>query len=182
MGRIAVTEDVEGLRDEENFGDEVADNAVHQDEIRDSSQELEEQDPSKSNPTGKCIPTVIEVQDAFDAMNTLRYSQPTHLQGVLFLFLSFLLLIHVRRQVPRLDNHPIQCWPLTWWHNMEDSFTVVWHHHLCSQHQPYEGTTLGRDCPYSTSCWWNLRTLSPTRPPHYRCRSCTSYYQQKERS
>jgi len=107
MGRIAVTEDVEGLRDEENFGDEVADNAINQDEISDSAQEYEEQDPSKSNPTGKCIPTVIEVQDAFDTMNTLRYSQPTHLQGVLFLYFDFFSSLNVRRQMPGLDNHPI---------------------------------------------------------------------------
>lgn len=73
MGRIAVTEDVEGLRDEEDFGDEIT--TINEDEERSQ--------PSSSNndPKGKCIPTLIEVQDAFNSMNTLRYSQPTHLQG-----------------------------------------------------------------------------------------------------
>ena len=77
MGRIAVTEDVEGLRDEEDFGDEITDSGVNQESASQSST----QDEPARYPTGKCIPTVIEVQDAFNSMNTLRYSQPTHLQG-----------------------------------------------------------------------------------------------------
>lgn len=79
MGRIAVTEDVEGLRDEEDFGDEAADNGVDQESASQSSKAHNE-----SSKSSKCIPTVIEVQDAFNSMNTLRYSQPTHLQGMCF--------------------------------------------------------------------------------------------------
>jgi cleavage and polyadenylation specificity factor subunit 2 len=77
MGRIAVTEDVEGLRDEEDFGDETTDKFINENEDEDESR----RSPSNKNPNDKCIPTVIEVQDAFNSMNTLRYSQPTHLQG-----------------------------------------------------------------------------------------------------
>ncbi|KAF8165522.1 beta-lactamase-like protein [Crassisporium funariophilum] len=78
MGRIAVTEDVEGLRDEEDVGDEKPASQENGGENGEGSQE-----PALpvENAKGKCIATVIEVQDAFDSFNTLRYSQPTHLQG-----------------------------------------------------------------------------------------------------
>lgn len=76
MGRIAVTEDVEGLRDEEDFGDEATEKFANENEDGDGSHL-----PSNKNLKCKYIPTVIEVQDAFNSMNTLRYSQPTHLQG-----------------------------------------------------------------------------------------------------
>jgi len=79
MGRMAVTEDVEGLRDEEDFGDELAEKFADGDEDEDTGQ----LPPSNKDPKGRCISTVIEVQDAFNSMNTLRYSQPTHLQGKL---------------------------------------------------------------------------------------------------
>ena len=75
MGRIAVTEDVEGLRDEEDFGDETTEKFTDEDE------DTVQRPSSNKDSKGRCIPTVIEVQDAFNLMNTLRYSQPTHLQG-----------------------------------------------------------------------------------------------------
>jgi len=53
MGRIAIIEEVEGLRDEQDIGDNA---------------------PMK-------VATIQEVHEAFDSVNTLRYSQPTHLQG-----------------------------------------------------------------------------------------------------
>lgn len=79
MGRIAVTEDVEGLRDEQDFGDEEEESL----EPENPEEPIEtEQPPSVRKSTkSQCVATLIEVQDAFDAMNTLRYSQPTHLQG-----------------------------------------------------------------------------------------------------
>ncbi|KIM46373.1 hypothetical protein M413DRAFT_17042 [Hebeloma cylindrosporum] len=81
MGRIAVTEDVEGHRDEEEFGE-----APTEPQPNDTVDGEQPREPSGSPPPvrdihGKCIATVIEVQDAFDSLNTLRYSQPTHLQG-----------------------------------------------------------------------------------------------------
>ncbi|KAF9534723.1 beta-lactamase-like protein, partial [Crepidotus variabilis] len=83
MGRIAVTEDVEGLRDERDFGDEedMEQEDTLQEEKTDEEPMESEEPPVKNSARGQYIPTVIEVQDAFDAMNTLRYSQPTHLQG-----------------------------------------------------------------------------------------------------
>ena len=77
MGRIAVTEDVEGLREEEEVIDEPpASQSVDQENVESRNESLPAQDSM-----GKFIATVIEVQDAFDSCNTLRYSQPTHLQG-----------------------------------------------------------------------------------------------------
>ncbi|KAK2466104.1 hypothetical protein APHAL10511_001746 [Amanita phalloides] len=80
MGRIAVTEDVEGIRDEEDVGDGPDDtaeqNAVQPEE--DGAKRPTEQDVSTQL---KCVATLAEVHDAFEHLNTLRYSQPTHLQG-----------------------------------------------------------------------------------------------------
>lgn len=85
MGRIAVTEDVEGVREEED----VADEREHKQEQVDGITELHEDSRSPSPkgnvPKGKYVATLIEVQDAFDSVNTLRYSQPTHLQGSSFI-------------------------------------------------------------------------------------------------
>lgn len=77
MGRIAVTEDVEGIRDEEEVIDETPESPSLDEENAESGDgSLSAQDGKR-----KFIATVIEVQDAFDSCNTLRYSQPTHLQG-----------------------------------------------------------------------------------------------------
>ncbi|KAF8204818.1 beta-lactamase-like protein [Pholiota molesta] len=80
MGRIAATEDVEGIREEY----EVKDPLTETKENDDTTGEQPAASPPPSPTTdskGKYIATVIEVQDAFDSLNTLRYSQPTHLQG-----------------------------------------------------------------------------------------------------
>lgn len=82
MGRIATTEDVEGLRDQEDVGDVVQKN----DEEGDDGMSAEDKDESEAKPItenrkGKYVATLQDVHDAFDAVNTLRYSQPTHLQG-----------------------------------------------------------------------------------------------------
>ena len=77
MGRIAVTEDVEGIRDEEEvFDDPPESPSVDEENAESGDEPLSAQDSKR-----KFIATVIEVQDAFDSCNTLRYSQPTHLQG-----------------------------------------------------------------------------------------------------
>lgn len=83
MGRIATTEDVEGIRDQEDVDDEAG-----------SEQEedgtLEENDGIRSaaaKKKGQYVATLQEVHDAFDSVNTLRYSQPTHLQGTFSIIL-----------------------------------------------------------------------------------------------
>ena len=78
MARIATTEDVEGLREEEDVGDERG-------QPSDADGSIDETEPKESQVTGnatkKYIATIQEVHEAFDSVNTLRYSQPTHLQG-----------------------------------------------------------------------------------------------------
>ena len=79
MGRIAVTEDVEGVREEEDVGEEKEHKPGQDDnELHEGSRSPS---PKRDSPKGKYVASLIEVQDAFDSVNTLRYSQPTHLQG-----------------------------------------------------------------------------------------------------
>ncbi|KAH9482749.1 Cleavage factor two protein 2 [Psilocybe cubensis] len=77
MGKMAVLEDIEGLREEEEVNDKPLELSTDQEANDETISEL----PPSTPPSGKYIATVIEVQDAFDSLNTLRYSQPTHLQG-----------------------------------------------------------------------------------------------------
>ncbi|KAG6915655.1 hypothetical protein DXG01_010525 [Tephrocybe rancida] len=82
MGRIAVSEDVEGIRDEENVGDDKEAKPNPESDTMDLTDEAPTSTPpQKEDKRGKYVATLTEVQDAFDSINTLRYSQPTHLQG-----------------------------------------------------------------------------------------------------
>ncbi|KAI0796908.1 beta-lactamase-like protein [Abortiporus biennis] len=81
MARIAATEDVEGLREEQDVGDDEPTNdntEVVDGESKPS--EVSATRPAKKK-TGKYVATVQQVHDAFDSVNVLRYSQPCHLQG-----------------------------------------------------------------------------------------------------
>jgi cleavage and polyadenylation specificity factor subunit 2 len=93
MARIAATEDVEGLRDEQemddsDMGGDSDDSSALEAEtnptanIDDEPMEREEEfkQPAKERKR-KFVATIHEVNEAFDSLNTLRYSQPTHLQG-----------------------------------------------------------------------------------------------------
>jgi len=44
-------------------------------------QPMEELKPPTKAQKRKFVATIHEVNEAFDSVNTLRYSQPTHLQG-----------------------------------------------------------------------------------------------------
>lgn len=85
MARVAATEDVEGIRDEQDVGDNTpADGAQEAD--RDMSGSPIPHDPasptsSSGSKQRKYVATVQQVVDAFDSVNVLRYSQPCHLQG-----------------------------------------------------------------------------------------------------
>ncbi|GLB33982.1 putative cleavage and polyadenylation factor 2 C-terminal [Lyophyllum shimeji] len=81
MGRIAVSEDVEGIREEEDVGDELETKLQQPSESMDVVEGPSTLLPKKEAKRGKYVATLAEVQDAFDSINTLRYSQPTHLQG-----------------------------------------------------------------------------------------------------
>lgn len=91
MGRIAVTEDIEGIRDEEDVDGKREAEPDKQMQVRDGTEEISAESLSfLFNPKSKFVATTAEVQDAFESINTLRYSQPTHLQGcLLHLFLIF---------------------------------------------------------------------------------------------
>lgn len=76
MGRIAVTEDVEAIREEQDIGDE-GHQLVDETSMNVDADYVE----PDAHTNGKYVATSREVQEAFDSVNTLRYSQPTHLQG-----------------------------------------------------------------------------------------------------
>lgn len=80
MARIASIEEVEGLRDEQDIGDQYQVTEGEDGSIRPEGEE--EKAPESITKSGKYVATLREVQDSFDSVNTLRYSQPAHLQGV----------------------------------------------------------------------------------------------------
>lgn len=90
MARIAATEETDGIRDEEDVGS-AGEQAAPSDEgdahMRDPSnstqdnQMVEDSPPQPLVPKVKYVATPQEVHDSFDAVNTLRYSQPAHLSG-----------------------------------------------------------------------------------------------------
>ncbi|KAJ6628813.1 beta-lactamase-like protein [Mycena sp. CBHHK59/15] len=81
MGRIATTEDIEGIREEEDVGDGDEKPTQDGDAIMDSGDGSPSPPRNRDKLKGKYVATLNEVQDAFDSVNTLRYSQPTRLQG-----------------------------------------------------------------------------------------------------
>ncbi|KAH9844105.1 beta-lactamase-like protein [Rhodofomes roseus] len=84
--RIAATEDVEGIRDEQQIGEtserekSTSPEASGSTPPEDKSEKPSTPPPPKSA-KGRYIATLQEVHDAFDSVNVLRYSQPCHLQG-----------------------------------------------------------------------------------------------------
>ncbi|THH16445.1 hypothetical protein EW146_g4205 [Bondarzewia mesenterica] len=88
MARIAASEEVDGLRDEQDVGGPVEPSEEEEESSRetmdvreDGLNEVEGQSPATGKKKGKYVATPQEVHEAFDSVNTLRYSQPTHLQG-----------------------------------------------------------------------------------------------------
>ncbi|KAI6047478.1 beta-lactamase-like protein [Pisolithus marmoratus] len=80
MARIVTIEDIEGLRDEQDIDDADQHHAEPGEQSNlAETQSTSDKDPSP--PAGKFVATVQEVHEAYDSVNTLRYSQPTHLQG-----------------------------------------------------------------------------------------------------
>ncbi|KAI0637983.1 beta-lactamase-like protein [Trametes polyzona] len=89
MARIAATEDVEGIRDEQPVEDTVVVSSGSASPQDPASPSADKATPRPSSPTPstsrsgkhKYVATLQEVHDAFDSVNVLRYSQPCHLQG-----------------------------------------------------------------------------------------------------
>lgn len=75
MARVAALEEVEDIRAQEE---------VDYKEEKAFSEEGENMQVD-SKISRKFIPSIESVREAFNAMNTLRYSQPTHLQGKSFI-------------------------------------------------------------------------------------------------
>lgn len=92
MGRIATTEDVEGIRDQEDVDEEEDNNNKEEDNNMEAG-DSEGVRSVAAKGKGKYVATLQEVHDAFDSVNTLRYSQPTHLQG------AFLIVFDDRHQL-----------------------------------------------------------------------------------
>lgn len=92
---------MEGLRDEQELDDSdmggdtdypSASEAETNQTINTGDEQMETEEESKppaKEQKRKFVATIHEVNEAFDSVNTLRYSQPTHLQGA-FRFLSTL--------------------------------------------------------------------------------------------
>ncbi len=91
MARIAATEEAEGIRDEEDVGNsdegEIPVVGANGEPSEDSPSVLQESQsepssyPQPHSSKGKYVATPQEVHDSFNAVNTLRYSQPAHLSG-----------------------------------------------------------------------------------------------------
>lgn len=90
MARIAATEEADSIRDEEDVGsaEEKAapsnEGDAHMRDHSHSTQDSQTEEDSLSQlhvPKRKYVATPQEVHDSFDAVNTLRYSQPAHLSG-----------------------------------------------------------------------------------------------------
>jgi cleavage and polyadenylation specificity factor subunit 2 len=83
MARIGTLEDTEGTRDEQDIRDPEEqsrsdDNPASAGTEQEDSSDV---DGSSGHPPMKYVATVHDIHEAYDAVNTLRYSQPTHLQG-----------------------------------------------------------------------------------------------------
>jgi cleavage and polyadenylation specificity factor subunit 2 len=90
MARIAATEEAEGIRDEEDVGSADEENplvSANSEPPEDSPNVPQESQPEPSpypqphSSKSKFVATPQEVHDSFNAVNTLRYSQPAHLSG-----------------------------------------------------------------------------------------------------
>lgn len=149
MGRIAITEEIEGIREEQDVGDEPENKENTEggtsEPHEDQKSPAPESDEAKRK--GKYVATLIEVQDAFDSINTLRYSQPTHLQGLCSIYAlsthSLELTAFVHREMPRLNNHAVQRRTYPWWYHMENSISILRNDNVRREHEPHARTTPG---------------------------------------
>ena len=79
MGRMAVAEDVASVLAEED-GSQFMPKPPKVASTEQSAMEVDTAPPAPQTP-GKRLTTLDQVQTAFDSLNTLRYSEPTHLGG-----------------------------------------------------------------------------------------------------
>jgi Cft2 family RNA processing exonuclease len=144
MARIAATE-ADSIRDEEDVGSAEA-QASPKDggdpTPQDPSTSLQDGQPEESlhpqpHPQkARYVATPQEVHDSFDAVNTLRYSQPAHLSGENRAPVQANLIMSYRT-VSGVDNNSVQCWTYIGRYNMEDSFSRCWDDCLRREHEPH---------------------------------------------
>lgn len=151
MARIAATEESESIRDEQDVetGHQLNSQPEGEDKAEDSGEKMDESGPSSAvQRKAKYVATPLEVQEAFDSINTLRYSQPTHLQGLFYNNVSSSfqwvhLVLH--RQMSRCNYHSFQRWPHSRRDYMENTFPICWDDHVRGQHEPHARATSRRN-------------------------------------
>ena len=88
MARIATTEDIESIREEQDVGDQVSgpidiEMELSADADHPTSEDIDASKSAVQTRRFRYVATVQDVHEAFDSVNVLRYSQPCHLQGML---------------------------------------------------------------------------------------------------
>ena len=81
MARIATLEEVTALRMEEDVDPPKQIEEPPPIKVEEDAMETDLHEPVHAGKNGVRIPTIEEVNDAFESIITLRYSQPTHLTG-----------------------------------------------------------------------------------------------------
>jgi cleavage and polyadenylation specificity factor subunit 2 len=81
MARIATIEEVTALRMEEDVDPPKQIEEPLSMKVEEDAMEEDLHKPIPAGKNGVRIPTIEEVNDAFESVITLRYSQPTHLTG-----------------------------------------------------------------------------------------------------
>jgi cleavage and polyadenylation specificity factor subunit 2 len=81
VGRIASLEEVTALRMEEDVDPPKQIEESSSVKVEEDAMEEDLHKPAPAGKNGVRIPTIEEVNDAFESIITLRYSQPTHLTG-----------------------------------------------------------------------------------------------------
>ena len=126
--------------------------------------------PPPKEPKRKFVATIHEVNEAFDSVSTLRYSQPTHLQGTFPFPPDMTQTTQLRhRQVSGPHRDPLQRRPHSRRRHLENPLSIRRNPRLCREPQSHERTPSGRNNP-PTARWriWRFRTPSPPRSVDHR--------------
>lgn len=138
MARIATLEEMIDLRGEEDI-DAKNDPPKTDESEMDTTSSLE-----KRKGFRPLIPTLEEMNEAFQSIITLRYSQPTHLAGESTGGHDYIKkLTRENRKVSRNYNSTLFCRSHDRRYHLENSVSVCWNDSICRQPQPSERKTLG---------------------------------------
>lgn len=167
--RIATMEDVEGIRDEQEV--DIIEEENNESVDAEDAEGMESRSPKLKNEPKKFVATVQEVHEAFDAVNTLRYSQPTHLQGKSLppSIMNETLKFSTCRKVSRPDHYAILSWAHAGWNNMEDKIAFRRNHCICRELESHARAAYRWHSPLPSCSRWCLRTTCPTGSLYHRC-------------